>query len=155
MPTIDAYMTKTLLTADPGESVEKVAGRMRDAETGAILIMDGSKLVGLLSERDIMSRVVAEGKDASKISAGEVATSNVVSVSSDTSLRQCAEMLRELGARHLPVVDEGQPVGIVSARDFFVSVASDFEQLLGQARYDAQLEANTDPYDHVGGSYGR
>jgi CBS domain-containing protein len=155
MPTVDGYMTKTILTADPGETVEKVAVRMRDAQTGAILIVDQSKLVGLLSERDIMTRVVAEGKDPAKTLAGDVATRNVVSVTSDTSLRSCAQTLREIGTRHLPVVDEGTPVGIVSARDFFESVAGQFEDLIGRARYDKLLQENADPYDHFGGSYGR
>jgi CBS domain-containing protein len=156
MPTIDAYMTREIVTADPRESVDKLASRMRDEKTGAILLVENEKLVGLVSERDIMCRVVAAGRDPVRTEAKQVATLNVVSVPADMALRSCAEMLRELGVRHLPVVDDDErPIGIISARDFFESVAGRLEDLVGRIRYGEQLEANTDPYDHVGGSYGR
>lgn len=156
MASIDAYMTREIVTADPSESVDKIASRMRDQKTGAILLVKDEKLVGLVSERDVMCRVVAAGRDPVRTEAIEIATRNVVSVPADMALRSCAEMLRELGVRHLPVVDDFErPIGIISARDFFVSVAGRLEDLIGRIRYGEQLEANIDPYDYVGGSYGR
>jgi CBS domain-containing protein len=57
--------------------------------------------------------------------------------------------------RHLPVLSDGRPVGILSARDFFEAVSGGLEALIERARYDEKLRDNIDPYDHLGGSYGR
>ena len=61
----------------------------------------------------------------------------------------------QLGRRHLPVLEGGKPVGVISARDFFAAVAGGLEEWIERARYDEKLRENVDPYDHLGGSYGR
>jgi CBS domain-containing protein len=99
---------------------------------------------------------VAEGRSAEATRVSEVATHPVATVPAGASLRQCAETLRDQGVRHLPILDAGgKPVGILSARDFFEAVAGGLERLIERIRYDEQLRANLDPYDHLGGSYGR
>jgi CBS domain-containing protein len=128
---------------------------MRESKVGAVLVVDGGRLAGIFSERDLATRVVAAGKSPDSTSVGEVASQPVVSVALGTSLRECAEKLRGKGVRHLPVLSDGKPVGILSARDFFEAVAGGFEVLIERARYDEKLRDNVDPYDHVGGSYGR
>jgi CBS domain-containing protein len=84
-----------------------------------------------------------------------VATREVLSVEVGAPLRVCAEALRDRAIRHLPVVDEGRPIGIISARDFFGAVTDGFEKVIERARFDEQMQQDADPYDHLGGSYGR
>lgn len=155
MLSVETLMKRELVTVDPGTSVSEAARRMRDAKVGAVLLLDGGRLVAIFTERDLATRVVAAGKNASATPVGEVATRPVVSVAGGASLRECAETLRKQGVRHLPVLADGKPAGILSARDFFEAVAGGFEALIERARYDEKLRDNIDPYDHVGGSYGR
>ena len=154
MTTIQTLMHAPLTTVAPTDSVAQAARQMRDAGVGAALIMNGDALVGLFSERDLLNRVVAEGLDPSATTVEQVATREVHTVPVEAGLRRCAEVLRERGVRHLPVVEGTTPVGIVSARDFFEAIAGGFEGIIDNARYEEQLRENIDPYDHLGGSYG-
>lgn len=155
MLSVETLMKRELVTLDSRASVADAARRMRESKVGAVLLVDSGRLVGIFSERDLATRVVAAGKSPDATSVSEVASQPVVSVALGTSLRECAETLRAKGVRHLPVLSDGKPVGILSARDFFEAVAGGFEALIERARYDEKLRDNIDPYDHVGGSYGR
>jgi CBS domain-containing protein len=152
---VEALMKRELVGVDPGVSVAEAARRMREARVGAVLLLEGGSLTGIFSERDLATRVVAEGRSPDATKVGEVATRPVVTVPAGASLRRCAETLRDKGVRHLPVLAGDEPVGILSARDFFEAVAGGLERLIEQRRYDEQLRENVDPYDHLGGSYGR
>ncbi len=155
MTAIESYITREMITADPTENVSDVAIRMRAAEVGAAVIIDQGRLVGIFSERDLLNRVVAAGCDPALTHVGKVSTTVVHSVGSDASIKECAEKLRNHHVRHLPVVDGDKPVGIISSRDFFVEVSTRLEDLIERVRYDKQLQEDLDPYDHLGGSYGR
>jgi CBS domain-containing protein len=153
---VESLMKRDPVGVEAGASVADAARRMHEARVGAVLVLEEGRLVGIFSERDLLTRVVAEGRspDATKVS--EVASRPVATAPAGASLRQCAETLRDKGVRHLPILDAGgRPVGILSARDFFEAVAGGFERLIERIRYDDQLRANLDPYDHLGGSYGR
>ncbi|MBW2231238.1 MAG: CBS domain-containing protein [Deltaproteobacteria bacterium] len=155
MSTIEPYVTREIMTAVAEEKVADVVRRMCDARVGAVVLTDGSALAGLFTERDLLSRVVAEGLDPAKVAVGDVATREVISVALDAPIKTCAQLIRDNHIRHLPVTDGDKPVGIVSARDFFDRVASHLEDLIERVRYDEELRKNLDPYDHLGGSYGR
>lgn len=152
---IDAFVKIEVVTASPDETVADAARRMASAGIGAVVVVKGGRLAGVLSERDVLTRVVGEGRDPSSTPVGEVATRDVATVGPKASLRECAEALRKHKVRHLPVVDGEQPVGMVSARDFFEAIAGELEDLVGRVRYGEQLADGVDPYDHFGGSYGR
>jgi CBS domain-containing protein len=116
---IAAIMHKQLITATPDETVATAAQRMREHRLGAVLVLEGKKLAGVFSERDLLMRVVAEGKDPRVTTVGEVATPNPVTVKASAEIEVCYQIIKERGFRHLPVVDDaGVPVGIISARDF-------------------------------------
>jgi CBS domain-containing protein len=153
---VESLMKRDPVGVDAGASVADAARRMREAGVGAVLVLERGRLAGIFSERDLLTRVVAEGKSPGTTRVGEVATQPVVTVAAGASLRQCAETLRDKGVRHLPILDAaGKAVGILSARDFFEAVAGGLERLIEQRRYDEALRENVDPYDHLGGSYGR
>jgi CBS domain-containing protein len=156
MLSVESLMKRDPVGVESGASVADAARRMREAGVGAVLVLEQGRLAGIFSERDLLTRVVAEGKSPGATRVGEVATQPVVTVAAGASLRQCAETLRDEGVRHLPILDAGgKPVGILSARDFFEAVAGGLERLIEQRRYDEALRQNVDPYDHLGGSYGR
>jgi CBS domain-containing protein len=153
---VESLMKRDPVGVEAAASVADAARLMNQARVGAVLVLEGGRLVGIFSERDLLTRVVAEGRDPAATKVSEVATRPVATAAAGASLRQCAETLREQGVRHLPVVDAGgKPIGILSARDFFEAVAGGLERLIERIRYDDQLRANLDPYDHLGGSYGR
>lgn len=155
MAIIGSLMQTEMVTAKPDETVSDVAQRMRDNRVGAVLVVKDGKLAGLFSERDLLMRIVAEGKDPKTTLVQEVATKELVTVAVDAHVRDCAKILKEKRFRHLPVVDGGKPVGILSARDFFEFVVDGLERFVDDMRYKQDVEEGLDPYDHFGGGYGR
>ena len=103
----------------PGSMVKAVATQMRDLKLGAILVVENDELKGIFTERDLLNRVVAEGRDPNSTPVMDVATSNPVVVRQNAHIRECAVILNQRGFRHLPVLgDDGKPVGIVSSKGF-------------------------------------
>jgi CBS domain-containing protein len=155
MTSIEDIMHRDVVTAAPEDTVAAVVERMSDAGVGAAVVVEKGAVRALFSERDLMNRVVREARDPASTKVIEVATEQVVTAPKDASIRKCAEALKARKARHLPVVDDGKLVGIVSARDFFELLSGRFEDLVEHLRYENQLADDQDPYDHLGGSYGR
>ena len=106
-----------LVTAQKKVSVMEVARLMRQHNVGAILVVEGEKLVGMFTERDALFRVVAEGRDAGTTELGTVMTLNPRTVQADSPFSLALQMMYEGGFRNVPVVENGRPVGLVSARD--------------------------------------
>ncbi len=155
MAIIGSLMKTDLVTVSPGETVAAAAQRMSKNHVGAVLVVENDTIRGILSERDIVDRVVAAGKDASNTLVSDVATADVVAVDIDTHVRQCAEIQLSKGVRHLPVTRDGKPVGILSSRDFLAYIVEGLERVVDKVRYEKALGEGEDPYDHLGGSYGR
>ncbi len=155
MNTIETLMVTEMISAAPDESILEVADRMARNRIGAVLVLDGARLAGIFSERDLLTRVIGERRDLSATRVGEVATGDVVTIDAEQPVRSVVEIFRARRFRHLPVVRAGRAVGILSTRDFLAFVVEGLEGYVEKARYDQELAAGTDPYDHIGGSYGR
>ena len=155
MTTISALMNTQVVIVSPTDTIAVAAQRMAEKGVGVVVVVEKGKPLGLCSERDVVQQVIALGKDPAATLVGQVAKSVRETVTPDTRVRRCAEILRSGGHRYLPVVDEGRPVGVVSARDFFEQVVGRLEQVVDQAKYRKELGDGVDPYDHAGGSYGR
>ncbi|MGI9590859.1 MAG: CBS domain-containing protein [Myxococcota bacterium] len=155
MALIGSLMKTNMVTAGAAETVAHAALSMARNGVGAVLVLEGEGLVGILSERDVVARVVAEGLDPTATRVADVATAKLVTVDVDTHVRECAKLIREEGIRHLPVLRAGRPEGIVSSRDLFAFVAEGLERVVDEKLYEEALAAGGDPYDHPGGSYGR
>ena len=155
MAIIGSLMKTEMVTVSPDTSVADAAQLMAKNQVGAVLVVDGGALRGILSERDVVSRVVAEGKDASATKVSEVATAEVVDVDVATPVRKCVELQTSMGVRHLPITQDGKPVGVLSSRDFLAYVVEGLERIVDQVRYEQKLNDGEDPYDHIGGSYGK
>jgi CBS domain-containing protein len=90
---------------------------MTDRRVGAVCVLEGTRLVGVLSERDIMSRVVAKSLDPDKLTAAEVMTRDLVVAEAGESHEEALRKMKQAGCRHLPVVKDGRLVGMVAQRD--------------------------------------
>lgn len=155
MALVESLMKTETVTAHLGETVAHAAHIMTTNGVGALLVVDGERLVGILSERDVLMRVVGKGRSPEQTPVSDVATFDPVTVSADTHVRDCSALMRRNNIRHVPVVRDGRPVGILSARDLFDFVAASLEKVVDDAQYAEALAGGRDPYDHPGGSYGR
>ncbi len=107
-----------VLKIDEAASVAEAALMMRQNNIGSLLVVDSDgRLAGIITERDILGKVVATLADASETSVDEVMTSEVITVTPDTTLEQAQEIMNSGRMRHLPVTDDGLPMGLLSARD--------------------------------------
>jgi CBS domain-containing protein len=99
------------------DSVRDVAQYMSDRRVGAVAVLDGQRLAGVVSERDIMSRVVAKGLPPDRTRVSEVMTRELLVASPDESYEDALRKMRQAGCRHLPVVDGDLLIGMISQRD--------------------------------------
>jgi CBS domain-containing protein len=107
---------KKLLVAPPGTTVAKAARLMAKKNVGAVMVVAEKKLVGIFTERDAVFRVIAAGRDPEATTIGEVMTPDPVTVEPGEIFGRVLLAMHEQGFRHMPVVENGEPVGIVSSR---------------------------------------
>jgi CBS domain-containing protein len=103
-----------------GDTVLETVRAMVERNIGAVPVLHNGKLVGIFSERDLMRRVVAEGRDPRGTCMAEVMTDDPLSVGTTEELENCMALMRRHGFRHLPVCHEGQLIGMVSLRDILL-----------------------------------
>jgi CBS domain-containing protein len=110
-------MTHDPRTIRRSDTVHEAARQMREADTGAVLVEDQGKLDGILTDRDIVVRAVADGRGPDDVKAEEVYTPSPATLTPDQDVREAARFMREKNVRRIPVVQDGRPVGIVSLGD--------------------------------------
>jgi CBS domain-containing protein len=108
---------RPVYTVRRDENVQEAAGLMSQHKIGAMSVMDGNRLVGVFSERDVINRVVARRLDPAKTTVGTVMTSNIVVARPEDTLESCLKKMKLANCRHLPVVDGEVLIGMVSLRD--------------------------------------
>ena len=117
--------SRRLLTARPDETVLEATQRMNDHGVGALLIMDEDQLAGILTERDVLRKVVAEERKPSAVLVNEIMTSEVACCMRETLVGEVQDLMRQYRIRHVPVVDEqGEVQGILSIGDINAYFAS-------------------------------
>ncbi len=114
-------MTRDVVTARPGETVVEAARKMERHRVGSVVVVseeDDRRVIGILTESDIVRRVVARGLDPNSVRVGDVMTPAPVTVREDTPLTYVADLMRSRDIGHIPVVDEaGRLVGIIARSD--------------------------------------
>ena len=108
---------RRVVSLPPTASVHDAAVAMAEGGVGAMPVLDGEQLVGVFSERDLMTRVVVPGLDARSTTISEVMTSEVITATLDDHVDGCLEKMKKRGCRHLPVIEEGRVIGVLSMRD--------------------------------------
>jgi CBS domain-containing protein len=136
-------MTEATVTDSTTDTLRSAAERMWRQQTGSLLVMDGGRLAGIITERDLL-RAVALGADPAAATVDEAMTAEVFTVGPDMPLRDAAREMAVRWIRHLPVVDGGQLVGMVSMRDITgifaalapggITVEHEFDQLVRERR---------------------
>ncbi|HTV88320.1 MAG TPA: CBS domain-containing protein [Stellaceae bacterium] len=102
----------------PGANVKEAARRMRERGVGAVLVADDARLIGIFTGRDAIGRILAEGRDPAATTLAEVMTENPETMTPRHTAIEALRMMRDARCRHLPIVEEGRIVGIVSRGDF-------------------------------------
>jgi CBS domain-containing protein len=110
-------MTAEPVTLNPAHSLVTAAQAMREQGIGAILVVDQGELKGLVTDRDIVVRAIADGKDPGSTSVAEVCSAELVTVAPDDDADQAVRRMREAGVRRIPVVENGRSVGVLSLGD--------------------------------------
>ena len=119
----------------PGDSVFNSLKLMADKEVGALLVMDGEKLVGIVTERDYARKVILEGKSSKSSSVDEVMTRHVLCASPERTVDECMALMTDKRARHLPVVDHKRVIGVVSIGDLVKALISEQQVLIDQLQH--------------------
>ncbi|WP_329251611.1 CBS domain-containing protein [Streptomyces canus] len=114
---VSDIMTSAPATVEPQTSVTAVARMMRDQDLGAVLVTDGDELRGLVTDRDLVVRSLAEGGDPERTTVAGACSDDLVTVTPEDDLDHAIELMREHAVRRVPVIDHGHPVGIVSLGD--------------------------------------
>jgi CBS domain-containing protein len=124
----DLLKDRKVYSVDVTRTVLEAARYMMEHNVGAVPVMRDGNLAGILSERDIMNRVVAVGRTPGTTAVSEVMTANPRAVPADETIDECLFIMREFGFRHLPITDGTQLKGIVSLRDVLMHHAKELEQ---------------------------
>ncbi|MGQ4270603.1 CBS domain-containing protein [Nocardiopsis changdeensis] len=114
---ISDVMTTQVRTVSPDTSLQEVARIMRDADLGDVLVTENDHLVGIVTDRDMVVRCVAENGNPADHTAGEICSSDVATVPPQSDIRDAVNTMREGAVRRLPVVDGDRVVGVVSMGD--------------------------------------
>ena len=109
--------SRGVIQVDSDCLVAAAARKMRDDKVGGLMVVENDTLVGIFTERDLMSRVVAEGLDPEKVQVSEVMTSSIATVPPETSVSVAANLMSQNRIRHLPVLQDGKLYGVISAGD--------------------------------------
>ena len=118
-------MTEDPRSIGPSASVVEAARLMRDEHVGSLPITDGDTLVGMITDRDITTRVVAEAADLATSSVGDVYSQDLISVEPDKDLEEALTLMARHQVRRLPVVKDGRLVGIVAQADIALALSED------------------------------
>ncbi|MBI5507146.1 MAG: CBS domain-containing protein [Deltaproteobacteria bacterium] len=120
---------REVISIDPGATIRRAAELLDRSGIGALLVKDGERPVGILSERDIVRRVVAKGRDSETVLVSEIMTREIVVLKHTASVDQAMAVVTAKRCRHLPVVDQGKVAGMVSSGDLmrFVTRERDYE----------------------------
>lgn len=131
-----ALPSRPLLSVAPGDSVRRAAIQMSEAHCGSAVVLEGKAVVGIVTERDILTKVVAKAVDADAATVDAVMTRNPTCAKPDLPVTHALYLMRDRGFRHLPVVDGGKGVlGIFSLRDALPEELAGVDELEQRAEH--------------------
>jgi CBS domain-containing protein len=121
-----------IFTVEPEDPVLEAIRLMADRHVGALLVMKGSELVGIVSERDYARKVILMGRSSNTTPVWQIMSSPVQTVSPDKSVQDCMRIMTEHRIRHLPVVERGRVAGMISIGDLVKAVIEDQQHTIEQ-----------------------
>ena len=114
---VKEVMNPKVVVAKPTATIKEAAKVMSELRIGGLVIMEGEKIVGIMTERDVMKNVVAQAKDPEMTKISDIMTKEVVTIEPDKELEDACSLMVEKDVKRLPVVDSGKLVGIITATD--------------------------------------
>ena len=124
-----------LIKVTPEETVLEAIKVLAQENVGALLVMVGDRLAGIFSERDYTRKVILKGRASDSTRVEEIMTPNVICVSPRTKTRECMALMSEKNIRHLPVMEEGRVIGMVSIRDIVSDIIADQDFTIEQLEH--------------------
>lgn len=130
-----AKQVREVMTSDPctlsaESTLLEAAKEMREGDIGSVIVMDDGSICGIVTDRDIVVRAIAQGMDPAETPLGDICSRELVTLSPDQQVDDAVHLMRENGVRRLPVEEGGRPVGIVSLGD--LAIERDKQSVLGQ-----------------------
>ena len=135
MTTVDKLLsikTKEIWSLAPSDSVFEALEMMADKNVSGLLIVKDEKLVGIFTERDYARKLILKGKFSKDTEVGDLMTKNVLYVEPNNTIEDCMKLMTDKRIRHLPVMDEGQLIGIVTIGDLVKQIISEQETTIHQ-----------------------
>lgn len=123
---------RALYTIEPEDPVLEAVRMMADHHVGALLVMRGTELAGIVSERDYARKVVLLGRSSAETPVWQIMSSPVTTVALDNSVQDCMRVMTERHIRHLPVIDGGRVIGMISIGDLVKAVIEEQQQTIEQ-----------------------
>jgi CBS domain-containing protein len=120
MSTVAKIMSKQPKTVGPGVSVVSAAKKMLTARVGSLFVKKGKKLVGIVTDTDIVRRAVSTNKNLGKMTVEKIMTSPICTIEGSQPVDDAQDMMGDLGVRHLAVTQRGEIVGVISVRDLLM-----------------------------------
>ena len=129
---LERFCREPVVTVQPKQSVREAARLMRDRHVGAVLVVDGDRPVGIVTDRDVVMRAVIEGRDPNTTPVRDVMSASLTVVGSDQKIDDAVIALRTAGIRRLPIVNAaGKAIGIVTLDDLVVLMAGELNLVAG------------------------
>jgi len=135
----DVIAARKPITVHGGTTVLAAARLMKKHHVGALMVVEGEHLIGIFTERDIVFRVLAEGRAVSTTRVSEVMTASPRTIDADQAVGHALMLMYDGGFRHVPVVDNGRPLGMISARDALGPELQEFELDLVQRDHIGEI----------------
>jgi CBS domain-containing protein len=129
---IQAKQGTPLVTVRPHDSVRRALELMAAHEVGAVLVLDGDELVGVMSERDYARKIILKGRHSDETPVSDIMTERVVCAEPDLTVPECMALMSNRRIRHLPVIEQGRLIGIVSIGDLVKATISEQEFIIRQ-----------------------
>lgn len=123
---------RTLYCVEPEDPVLEAIRQMAEHHVGALLVMRGTELQGIISERDYARKVILHGRSSAETPVWQIMSSPVITVTPDQSVQDCMQLMTSNRVRHLPVVEGGRVVGMISIGDLVKAVIEDQQQTIEQ-----------------------
>ena len=119
----------------PQESVFAAIQQMAEKEVGALVVLEGDAVVGIISERDYARKVILKGRSSRETAVRDIMTPHVICVRLDQSLEECMTIVTERRIRHLPVLDSGRLIGIISIGDLVKTIIAEQQFIIEQLEH--------------------
>ena len=124
-----------IISIAPDASVFDAIKLMADKAVGSLIVMDGDRLCGIITERDYARKVIIKGRASDSTQVSEIMTINVVTTTSDQTVNDCMERMSAHAVRHLPVVEDNAVIGMISMRDLVQAIISDQQEEIEQLEH--------------------